>query len=266
MKLTVISINLNNASGIEQTIGSVLEQTFTDYEYIIIDGGSIDGSVDVINKNKNRLAYFVSETDSGIYNAMNKAIVKAKGEYCLFLNSGDFLYGKDALLNVFKNNLNEGIVLCKGLPYSKINRRKKTFPSISNSEITFNDIYHKALNHQATFIRTELFEKYGLYDERYKIISDRVFILKTLGLSHVSFKFLDVVVSVYDMDGISSDVSAYYNSELIPAFKELIPPRIIDDYEKDYINLILKIKKYALTWVLFRLLVKGISMFERLKK
>jgi len=84
MKLSIITVNLNNAAGLQKTIESVITQTFTDYEYIIIDGGSTDGSVDVIKQHADKITYWVSEPDKGIYNAMNKGILQAKGEYCLF--------------------------------------------------------------------------------------------------------------------------------------------------------------------------------------
>ena len=90
-KLSIITINLNNAQGLEKTIKSVVSQTYSDYEYIIIDGASTDGSVDVIQEYRNKITYWVSEPDTGIYNAMNKGILKATGEYCQFLNSGDIL-------------------------------------------------------------------------------------------------------------------------------------------------------------------------------
>ncbi|MDR2910496.1 MAG: glycosyltransferase [Bacteroidales bacterium] len=91
MKLSIITINLNNVAGLQKTIESVVKQTFTDYEYIVIDGGSTDGSADIIKQHANKITYWVSEPDKGIYNAMNKGIRVAKGEYCLFLNSGDWL-------------------------------------------------------------------------------------------------------------------------------------------------------------------------------
>ncbi len=87
LKLSIITINLNNLAGLQKTMQSVFEQTFTDYEYIVIDGGSTDGSKEYIEQHSDKLAYWVSEKDKGIYNAMNKGIIKAGGDYLLFLNS-----------------------------------------------------------------------------------------------------------------------------------------------------------------------------------
>ncbi len=103
-KVSVITINYNNAQGLQKTIDSVISQTFKDYEFIIIDGGSTDESVDIIRKNSGKISYWVSEKDGGIYNAQNKGAKKASGEYCLFLNSGDFLMDSQTLEKVFKNN------------------------------------------------------------------------------------------------------------------------------------------------------------------
>ena len=102
MKLSVITINFNNRDGLRKTIESVVNQTFKDFEYIIIDGGSTDGSVDVIKEYADRIDYWVSEPDKGIYNAMNKGIDVAKGEYCIFMNSGDCFYVNDVYENVFR--------------------------------------------------------------------------------------------------------------------------------------------------------------------
>jgi glycosyltransferase involved in cell wall biosynthesis len=102
IKLSIITINYNNRDGLEKTIRSVIDQRFTDFEFIVIDGGSTDGSVDNIRKYENKINYWCSEKDAGIYNAQNKGIKKAKGEYCLFLNSGDFLYNEDVLNKIKK--------------------------------------------------------------------------------------------------------------------------------------------------------------------
>src|SRR5690348_17657794 len=106
-KLSIITINLNNVKGLQKTMESVFAQTFTDYEYIIIDGGSTDGSVSEIKKHQNKLVYWISENDKGIYNAMNKGIVKANGEYILFMNSGDYLYTDNTIKEVFQKSNNE---------------------------------------------------------------------------------------------------------------------------------------------------------------
>lgn len=96
-KLSIISINLNNSEGLQKTIRSVIRQTNSDFEYIVIDGNSKDGSLNVIKNFDNQITYWVSEPDSGIYNAMNKGISKSTGRYCLFLNSGDWLADENVI-------------------------------------------------------------------------------------------------------------------------------------------------------------------------
>jgi len=100
MKLSIITINYNDKEGLRKTIESVLSQTWTDYEYLIIDGGSADGSLDVIREYEDKITYWISEKDNGIYNAMNKGIVKSKGAYLQFLNSGDYLVDNKVFENM----------------------------------------------------------------------------------------------------------------------------------------------------------------------
>ncbi|MCC6690867.1 MAG: glycosyltransferase, partial [Bacteroidia bacterium] len=109
-KLSVISINLNNRLGLEKTIKSVIDQSFQDFEYIVIDGASTDGSIDVIKANADKFSYWVSEKDKGIYHAQNKGIAHANGEYLLFLNSGDYLYSSNVLQTFFSKNYSEDIL------------------------------------------------------------------------------------------------------------------------------------------------------------
>ena len=126
-KLSIITINRNNAAGLRKTIESVVSQTYTDFEYIIIDGASTDGSVEVIKEyaeatlpcgeGLGERLYWVSEPDKGIYNAMNKGILKAQGEYLLFLNSGDWLVDKDVIksfidLNIINDIVNNFYIVC----------------------------------------------------------------------------------------------------------------------------------------------------------
>ena len=110
MKLSIITVNLNNKTGLEKTVKSVCSQTFEEFEFIIIDGGSTDGSLDIIKRYEDNISCWVSEQDKGVYNAMNKGIKMAKGEYLQFLNSGDSLINSDVLNKVFKENKTEDII------------------------------------------------------------------------------------------------------------------------------------------------------------
>ena len=95
--ISIITVNYNNCQGLERTVNSVARQTYTDVEYIVVDGGSTDKSVDIIKQNENIISFWVSEKDNGIYNAMNKGVSFSHGEYLLFLNSGDYFADKEVL-------------------------------------------------------------------------------------------------------------------------------------------------------------------------
>lgn len=201
MKLSVITINYNNCEGLKKTVESVLKQTWTDYEYIIIDGGSNDGSREVIEGIKDHLAYWCSEPDKGIYNAMNKGVLQAHGEYVIFMNSGDCLHNENTLKEVFEGKEYEeeiliGQVSCVGTE-SIVNQLK-----VENGEVNFMRLKH-GFNHQGIFINLDLQKKH-LYDENLKIVSDFKFFLQSIFVDRKKICNLKQIVADYDMTGISS--------------------------------------------------------------
>ena len=204
MRLSIITINRNNAEGLRKTIESVVAQTLDDFEYIVIDGASTDGSVDVIRQYEDGISYWVSEPDNGIYNAMNKGITQAKGEYLLFLNSGDSLVEKNTLQNVFCAGLDADIVY--GYQYDDINGKRHEELCLDVPYISFATLKESHIPHQSTFIRAELLKKNGGYLEHYKIISDWAFLMLALFKWNATIKRIPVFVSVYDTTGISSNV------------------------------------------------------------
>ena len=195
-RLSIITINYNNRDGLKKTIESVINQTFQDYEYIIIDGGSTDGSIDVIKEFLDRITYWISEKDSGIYNAMNKGVLVAHGEYVQFLNSGDVLYDKDVLVHVFENQIEEDIV-CGNLISD--NGRVWIVPE----DVTMEYFFNGTLPHPSSFIRRTLFEKHK-YDERFKIAGDWEFFVYHLIVGNVKYKKININVAIFDTTGISS--------------------------------------------------------------
>ncbi|MGN6267194.1 MAG: glycosyltransferase family 2 protein [Ginsengibacter sp.] len=231
-KLSIITINLNNIEGLQKTIESVFAQTFTDYEYIIIDGGSTDGSVDEIKKHQNKLVYWISENDKGIYNAMNKGIVKANGEYILFMNSGDYFYADNTTKEVFQKSNNEDIIYGDAVSVNEKDQVKRviTYPE----RLTFKHFLTKTIHHTSCVIKTDLFKKYGLYNEENKIVSDWEFFIKAICLYHVGYKYLNFPFSCFRADGISSLPN---NRELKLKEKQKVFnrffPAFIPDYEED---------------------------------
>jgi glycosyltransferase involved in cell wall biosynthesis len=225
IKLSIITINYNNRDGLRKTIESVVGQTFRDFEYIIIDGGSTDGSVEVIKEYANRIDYWVSEKDKGIYNAMNKGAMAAHGEYLQFLNSGDVLCDKDVLRNVFQNPMNANIV-CGNTIFD--NKARLDAPV----EVTMEYFLRGSLPHPSSLIKRVLFESHS-YDERYKISGDWEFFMHHLVLRNVTYQQIKCDIALFDTTGISSTTNREkHDADLRrEAIGEIIPPRVLEDYD-----------------------------------
>ena len=224
MRYSIITINYNNMEGLEDTIKSVINQTSKDFEYIIIDGGSTDGSIDVIKQYADHVNHWVSEKDKGVYNAMNKGIAQAKGDYLVFMNSGDCFHMPDVL--TLMSDYQEDIIC------GKVFKGNTTIPSGHyKPTITLVDLMRGSLPHQAMFIKRELMVKHP-YDEKYKILSDWKFCIQALVFDNCTFRNIDVVVANYDISGISTNSNGLLAKERDIILKELFPQRIIDDYNR----------------------------------
>jgi glycosyltransferase involved in cell wall biosynthesis len=200
-KLSIITINYNDAEGLKKTIESVVSQSFRDFEYIVIDGGSLDHSKLVIEKFSSQISYWVSEKDNGIYDAMNKGILKAKGEYCFFINSGDFLVNQTVLNSVFSIQSTADIIYGN----MKINwGGSKVTDGFMPDQITIEHMVKDTVWHPVSFIKKELFDKFGLYNTNYKIVADYDFFFKTIIMNNVSTCHLNVFISEYNVEGLSS--------------------------------------------------------------
>jgi glycosyltransferase involved in cell wall biosynthesis len=233
IRLTVITINLNNKVGLGHTIKSVINQSYSPFEYIIIDGGSSDGSIDILKKYQNRITYYVSEKDTGIYNAMNKGITKARGEYCLFLNSGDTFYNNLVLQNFISSNPSAGIVYGNLLfVYPNGAKRKGIMPS----QLSFRHMMQDTLWHPVSFMRRTLLNKTNGFDEQYTIVSDYDFFLKAIFILKVSTKKINETIAVFSQDGISAFPS---NAKLIAAERKEVQMKY---FEKNEIDEALKVK------------------------
>lgn len=235
-KISIITVVYNMADKIESTILSVLNQTYPNIEYIIIDGGSTDGTVDIIKKYEKRLAYWISEPDTGIYNAMNKGVIKATGVYCNFMNVGDKFYDNDVLNNVFSVNRHEDIL--HGITIT--DNGAITLP-ISPERLSLSFFYKTSLGHQATFINRELLKEYP-YDESYRIVADAKFFIETLIINNKTYATLPFKICLYDTKGVSSNLENT-DMELKLIFRDLFPPRIVKDYElmENYLNPLFRI-------------------------
>lgn len=219
MKLSIITINYNNCEGLRKTIDSVLSQTWKDFEWIVIDGGSTDGSRELIEQYQEHFAYWCSEPDKGVYNAMNKGIAKAKGEYLNFMNSGDTYYEAETLQKVFAEKRSADVVYGDCLKVYEDHTEMMVYPN----SMEFYVISEGMICHQAMFIRS-LFLKDNPYDESMKICADRKHLIG-VALGGGSFVHAGTVICRYDMSGMSSAQSVSFQNEWDQA-DSLIPPTV----------------------------------------
>ncbi|WP_309642390.1 glycosyltransferase family 2 protein [Flavobacterium sp.] len=228
-KVSIITITYNDKAGLQKTFESVLNQTFKDFEFLVIDGGSSDGSKELIEEHQNQIDYWVSESDKGVYHAMNKGIKAAKGDFIIFMNSGDYFYN-DKLLEEIAPMLTDEFDIYYGDNYkiSPNSKRLKTYPE----ELKFSFFYHSCINHQSTFIRRSLFEKYFYYNEDYKIASDWEFFVYVICYANVPYKYLKKTIAMYDFTGISSNpkFAALLLKEKKQSMEKFFPA-FVDDYK-----------------------------------
>ncbi|RRQ47191.1 glycosyltransferase family 2 protein [Chryseobacterium sp. SC28] len=199
--ISVITINFNNQFGLEETIKSVVNQSYKDFEFIVIDGGSNDGSKEILETYSEQINYWVSEPDNGIYNAMNKGIAKASGDYLIFMNSGDRFSSPEILEKIAPHFGNEDIVY--GNAYYELENRKKYEYRIP-SKITIGSLLKEPICHQSAFFKKELFTKFGMYDEQNKIASDWTFMMDLFIHHNISQKYIDQFISIFEKTGIST--------------------------------------------------------------
>ncbi len=197
MKISIITINYNNIEGLKQTVESVLSQTYLDKEYIVIDGGSKDGAVDFL-KCQNKITYWVSEKDGGLYNAMNKGIRKLSGDYVIFMNSGDVFFDRNVLSDIFNGTVYNADVLYGSTIYKYGNGgilRNPRDLNVMSYELPF--------CHQSCFIKCKLMKNIE-YDESYKLIADYNFFYQGWK-KNWQFVQINKIVAIYDTTGISAD-------------------------------------------------------------
>ncbi len=228
-KLSVITINYNNRAGLERTFESVMPQLCEDIEYIVIDGASDDGSRALIEKNADALAYWCSEPDGGIYNAMNKGVRHAEGEYLLFLNSGDFLCESDVLARSLPQLRDADIIYGDLIYQDPVGgvRREEIYPDTINAD----KLLTGSLPHPSSFIRRQLLVDTP-YNEDLKIVADWEFFVKKIMWEGCSTRHLPFSISVFMEDGISSRAKELRNRERARVIKQLFTPAIISVCEE----------------------------------
>lgn len=211
-KISIITINYNNLEGLKKTIESVSSQTWQEFEYIIIDGGSTDGSVDYIESKKELFEYWVSESDQGVYHAMNKGIEKASGEYLLFLNSGDHFYDKSVLKKNQHYLVDFDLVYFNQYVIGETKKFVKEYPDT----LSFAYFLKDNLPHQATFIKKNIFKKVGLFKEDFKIVADWKFFIDCVCKYNSSYLHVNETLIFFYLGGVSSfpeNLAVIYNEK-----------------------------------------------------
>jgi glycosyltransferase involved in cell wall biosynthesis len=210
MRISIITINYNNLTGLKNTIKSVLDQTFFDFEFIVIDGGSTDGSKAYIQAHSEQFNYWVSEPDKGVYHAMNKGLSKATGEFCLFLNSGDYLFSPSLLEDVVRQ-IDRSVSMCYGL----IKWESSTVLWNPRRDIAYFEMaFQSLIPHQGVFFNTSLLRKIGGYKEEYRVISDWAAMLTLIRKGERTQK-IDCIVSICETQGISATYERLAKKERI---------------------------------------------------
>lgn len=274
MRLSIVTINRNNAVGLEKTMRSVASQTFKEFEYIVVDGASTDGSADVIKKMESEFAHlkWVSEPDKGIYNAMNKGIRMATGDFIQILNSADCLASDDVTERMLESLEKED------RPSILYGNMVKCFPDghrmvdkcFAGQEITMLGMYTGTLNHDPAYIRRDLFEKYGYYDESLKIVSDWKWYMQAIVLGGEKPRYVDIDVTLFDMSGISenSENKEKIRKERRTVLEKLIPSVYLRDYDRYANDIVLmrRIHRYPWAYKMVRFVERCVFKMEKSKK
>lgn len=283
MKLSIITINYNNADGLRKTLASVAAQSYRDIEHIIIDAASMDGSVDVIKEyvakvenrestlTKVKSVHWVSEKDKGIYNGMNKGIRKATGDYIQILNSGDVLVAPDVTERMIKEvEKEEYPSILYGNMLKSYDGKKIVRDTCGGGMYTpesFLYFYNGTLNHDCAYIRRDLLDKYGLYNENMKICSDWEWYVRAIVLGGEKAVYTNIDVTIFDMNGVSE--SHGKNAELIKKerreyLEKILPASVLHDYDAFSFHILQyqRLKKYHL-WGLVYFIERILFKFEK---
>ena len=259
LKLSIITVTLNNKDGLKKTLDSIQNQIFKDYEVIVIDGKSTDGTIDYLKKFSD--IFYLSEKDSGIYNAMNKGISYAKGEYINFLNSGDSYFSESTLLNIFNMNPSEDLLYGDAI-ISGVENKIKTIKPL---DLLF--LRDDTICHQSQFIKTDLIKKYNGFNEKFRIGADHDLLVRLVVKHNHNFQYFPIPIVIYDDTGFSSTHQSgiqLQNERIqsyIDNYSELQKNtlKIIENYEEEKKIHFLKNPFYHLLLRYFRLIKSKIA-------
>jgi glycosyltransferase involved in cell wall biosynthesis len=233
--ISIITVVYNCVNTLEETILSVINQDFDNFEYIIIDGGSTDGTIEIINKYQDKIAKFISEPDNGIYDAMNKGLSHSNGQWVNFMNAGDLFYKKNILTNIFTaENLNFDMI------YGNVCFFDENQCFILNTKSNKYKINLNAINHQSVFIKKNI---HNPFSSEYKISADHNLIYKIVKFNNC--KHINIIVCKFLIGGLSANSRLIRNERFFISLKN---GNIIDSLLAVFIYL------YATFKILFKFL------------
>jgi glycosyltransferase involved in cell wall biosynthesis len=212
MKVSIITVCKNAENTIENTIQSVVAQNYKNIEYIVIDGASSDKTLEMINKYRDKISYFISEPDSGLYNAMNKAIKSATGNILFFLNADDVLYDENVVKDVVSEFFRTKADFLYGNLTAVYPENKKEILQKSETVDKFFWM-NQCICHQVIFYKADLFKKYGFYDENYKIAADYDFNLRAIIKNKCKTYYFDRIIAKFTMGGLGHSNKNIYDKE-----------------------------------------------------
>lgn len=233
--ISIITINFNNLDGLKRTFHSVMGQSYKSLEYIVIDGNSDDGSKEFLFENADKLNFWVSEPDCGIYHAMNKGIKASNGDYLFFLNSGDYFYSDYVLENI-SSYLGKADHICGRMFWQNDNDILQEY-HYQNVIPNFEYFFNYTIPHQAVFSKRALFYEYNFFDEDLRICADWKFLILTIMKYNCSYVYIDVKVSIRSRGGVSTIPE---NFTLMESEREKVLQQFFSNHFHSYIDL----KKY----------------------
>jgi cellulose synthase/poly-beta-1,6-N-acetylglucosamine synthase-like glycosyltransferase len=203
--ISIITVSYNAIISIEETLKSIIGQTYDNFEYIIIDGGSTDGTKEILEKYREYFSYYVSEPDQGIYHAMNKGVLKATGQFIYFIGADDTLIGDSVLNTVSKFLLDEDKVYYGNVIFSKRN-------IIYDGKFNSIKLVTRNISHQSIFYPAGVFKEFR-FNPKYRIFADYDLNLKLFGNSSFTFKYLPITIAIFNDEGASGTNTQDVNFE-----------------------------------------------------
>lgn len=224
-KISVITINYNNVSQIRRTLESVSSQTYTNLEWIIIDGGSTDGSVDIIKEYESKITYWVSEPDKGIYNAMNKGVQHATGDYCIFINSGDHFINSHSVEDAVNCGFDTDLAI-----FNLYVDNSPNLMTYMPKFVTTSYLIHSSIPHESSFMKRELLLCIP-YNETLRISADWEFFYDAIIFQHCSYKTYKLPIACFYSDGCSCKYSDVNVKERLDFLYSKFPRKMLEEYQ-----------------------------------